>query len=81
MHKGLNMANPYFNRSTIRDPRYFYGRKKELQRIFSLIGSTTPQCVSIIGERRIGKSTLLYHIKESSTIQTYLNTPKNNLFI
>src|SRR5256885_17249439 len=56
------MKNPYLNRVAIRDTGQFYGRRKELARIFSRIGASRPQSVSIVGERRIGKSSLLNFI-------------------
>ncbi|MEW6735593.1 MAG: protein kinase [Acidobacteriota bacterium] len=56
------MKNPYLNRVAIRDTNQFYGRRKELARIFSRIGASRPQSVAIVGERRIGKSSLLNYI-------------------
>jgi serine/threonine-protein kinase len=46
----------------IQDQRGFFGRSRELSRIFSRIGVERPQSVSVVGERRIGKSSLLYQI-------------------
>ncbi len=54
--------NPYLNRVMIQDLRNFFGRRRELSRIFSRIGVERPQSVSVVGERRIGKSSLLYQI-------------------
>ena len=54
--------NPYLNRVMIQDQRSFFGRRRELSRIFSRIGVERPQSVSVVGERRIGKSSLLYQI-------------------
>jgi serine/threonine-protein kinase len=52
-------ANPYLNRTAIKDDRGFFGRRRELATIFSRIDAPEPQSVSIVGERRIGKSSLL----------------------
>ena len=52
------MRNPYTNRSTIRDPAMFFGRTSDLTRIYAMLANT--QSVSIVGDRRIGKSSLLY---------------------
>jgi eukaryotic-like serine/threonine-protein kinase len=54
--------NPYLNRVMIQDSQSFFGRRRELSRIFSRIGVERPQSVSVVGERRIGKSSLLYHL-------------------
>jgi AAA+ ATPase superfamily predicted ATPase len=40
------------------DSDMFFGREREMQRIADMLSGETPQCVSIIGERRIGKSSL-----------------------
>jgi tRNA A-37 threonylcarbamoyl transferase component Bud32/AAA+ ATPase superfamily predicted ATPase len=54
--------NPYLNRVMIQDPNQFYGRQSEVRRIFSRIGGNRPQSISIVGERRIGKSSLLHYL-------------------
>jgi hypothetical protein len=58
--------NPYTNRGMIRNPDDFFGRSLELQRAFSFISKL--QSVSIVGDRRIGKSSMLYALGEP-TIQ------------
>jgi hypothetical protein len=52
------MQNPYTHRSTVRDQAMFFGRTRDLARIYALLANT--QSVSIVGDRRIGKSSLLY---------------------
>lgn len=54
------MENPFFNRKRITDSRYFVGRETEIKRIFRAI--KTGQSLSIVGPRRIGKSSLLTHV-------------------
>lgn len=56
----MTTRNPYLNRTMIKAPAEFYGRQRELQKIFARIDSPRPQSVAIVGERRIGKSSLLY---------------------
>jgi serine/threonine-protein kinase len=51
--------NPYLSRTAIKDDRGFFGRRKELTTIFSRIDAGEPQSVSVVGERRMGKSSLL----------------------
>jgi AAA+ ATPase superfamily predicted ATPase len=55
-------SNPYLDRVAIRNPAHFFGRRREVTRIFSRLGAARPQSVSIVGERRIGKSSLLNYI-------------------
>jgi|GEM_PF-1642756 len=51
--------NPYFLRVKIPiESDMFFGRERDMRRIGYLLCGETPQCVSIIGERRIGKSSL-----------------------
>jgi len=52
--------NPYYHRGPIRDPRQFYGREEELQSLLSLCKRR--QCVEVVGERKIGKTSLLYQV-------------------
>jgi hypothetical protein len=54
--------NPYLNRVMIRDVTQFYGRRREVAKIFARIGASRPQSVAIVGERRTGKSSFLNYI-------------------
>jgi len=58
------MANPFGNRGLITEPGEFFGRKEELRALFSLVQNR--QCLSIVGDRRIGKSSLLYHAMQTA---------------
>jgi Cdc6-like AAA superfamily ATPase len=62
------MPTPFFFGGHIADPEKFVGRKAELRRIASLLETAHTgqmQSVSIVGERRIGKSSLLFHLKQT----------------
>jgi len=56
-------VNPYAERGMIRHAERFFGRTRELEEIFSRIAAMVS--VSVVGERRIGKSSLLYHISQT----------------
>lgn len=61
------MPNPFFYGGRITSPANFIGRTKELQTIFSALeiaNSGQLQHVQVVGPRRIGKSSLLYHITQ-----------------
>jgi len=73
--------NPYLNRTMIRDVEDFYGRRREVARIYSRIGTAHPQSVSIVGSRRIGKSSLLYFIYQPENREKYLRNPEQYKFI
>ena len=72
--------NPYTNRVIIRTPENFFDRRAEIKKIFSRIGASRPQSISIVGDRRIGKSSLLYYICNENTRKKYLETPERYIF-
>lgn len=51
--------NPFHWRGTVTNAGAFVGRDLDFQAIFTRL--KTLSCVSVVGERRIGKSSLLYH--------------------
>jgi serine/threonine protein kinase/AAA+ ATPase superfamily predicted ATPase len=73
--------NPYMNRVMIRDSEDFFGRKNEIAKIYSRIGSARPQSVSLVGERRIGKSSLLNFIYNPVNRRQYLENPDQYIFL
>jgi hypothetical protein len=56
------VPDPFTFRKPILDPRQFFGRKEEVRRIFTCLRK--PESVSIVGERRIGKTSLLKYIAD-----------------
>ncbi|MDZ7340120.1 MAG: ATP-binding protein, partial [candidate division KSB1 bacterium] len=52
--------NPFTNRSTIKNEHDFVGREQEITNILSRVRNG--DSVSVVGDRRIGKSSLLYHL-------------------
>lgn len=56
------VANPFQVGGMIRDGGKFFGRKREIREILSRVA--TMQSVSLVGERRIGKSSLLLHLTQ-----------------
>jgi len=58
------LKNPYIHRGAIKDPRYFFGRVQETREILAL--TFQGQSVSVVGPRRIGKTSLLLHLCRSA---------------
>lgn len=56
--------NPFFYRSPIRDAAFFFGRQTETEQAFLLLKKS--QSVAIVGPRRIGKTSLLLHLADST---------------
>lgn len=75
------LKNPYMNRVKIQNIDEFYGRKTEVSKIFSRIGASRPQSISLVGERRIGKSSLLNFVYHPRNRLQYLKEPHNYLFL
>jgi hypothetical protein len=61
--------NPFFHRGPIHNPVYFYDRKKEIKQ--ALMWLSKRQSVSVIGPRKIGKTSLLLHLCRQEVMQQY----------
>lgn len=69
----IPLACPFVAGPMITDPSLFVGRKDELQAITTRMTGIQPISVNFVGERRIGKSSLLYHF-----FQTWEQLINNN---
>ena len=72
-------TNPFFNRQRITDPNYFCGRQREVESLYSAIA--TRQCRSIVGERKMGKSSLLTHLSCPDTLKAHGFDPNKYVFV
>lgn len=70
---------PFFNRQRITDPAYFFGRRRELERLYSAVA--TRQCVSVVGERKLGKSSLLTHLADPAALRAFGFDPDHYVFV
>ncbi len=75
------LRNPYLNRSMIRSVDEFYGRSESLERTAARIGAPTPQSISLVGERRAGKSSLLWHLAQPEIHSRLLDEPERYVFL
>lgn len=71
-------SNPYIYRGAVRAPEMFFGRQHEQQEIAAFLNGN--QSVSIVGPRKIGKTSLLMHLTRPQTWPT-LGLNDNNLFV
>lgn len=76
---GAEQANPFIVGPPITDPRQFYGRQRELKRLFSLWRRPPLQNAAIIGPTRSGKTSLLHYIKSILTSRTLRSDQRNDL--
>ncbi len=72
------LENPFFHRGPIRDHRYFFGRGEEIRRTLQMLRNG--QCISIVGPRRIGKTSLLFHLCDLEVQQRH-SLGKEYLFV
>jgi hypothetical protein len=78
---GDEMENPYTPRNPVKDPQMFFGRKTIMEGILKDIYRKQMQSQCIIGERRIGKTSLLYQIMNKSVGEAYRNKSDPLIFI
>ncbi len=74
-------SNPFLNRSAITQPEYFSGRQVLIHKIFSRLSAQRPQSVSLYGERRIGKSSLINQVCSLKLRRQYLSDLTRFVFI
>jgi len=61
--------NPYYNTSALRNPSLLFGRTYLLRRIYSALANK--QSISLVGLRHIGKSSLLYCLRQPELLQQF----------
>jgi hypothetical protein len=62
-------GNPYYNLSVVRDADMFFGRTEILQALFA--SCKHKQCFSLVGTRKVGKSSLLKHMQATKLQQSF----------
>jgi hypothetical protein len=75
----MAVQNPFFHRGPIRNSAYFFGREQETSQILSLLGNG--QSVSLVGQRRIGKTSLLFHLSDRNIFAPAGLDPNEHLFV
>ncbi|WP_446008620.1 AAA-like domain-containing protein [Candidatus Electrothrix sp.] len=61
MQTSLTHSCPFVAGPMITDPHLFVGRKNELRILAGRMSGAQPTSLNVVGERRMGKSSLLYH--------------------
>jgi hypothetical protein len=75
----MTVQNPFFHRGPIRDSLHFFGRQATVEQIRSLLANG--QSVSVVGQRRIGKTSLLFHLPASGSLTPNETPAGNPLFV
>ena len=74
----INHNNPFIpQHGKIDDPKFFFGREREIRRVFETLNSGSS--VAIIGERAIGKSSVLQAIYRQAPNQ--LHHPRQPIYL
>ncbi len=66
--------NPFTFGNPIREPSRFYGREEDIRQIVNRLRSSAHESTSVVGERRIGKTSLLKHL-ENPVVAARLGLP------
>ncbi|KST62795.1 TniB family NTP-binding protein [Mastigocoleus testarum] len=61
----INYRNPFVIDGILKDRRLFVGREDEMRAIVNRMTGIQPISINIIGEKKIGKSSLLYHFYQT----------------
>lgn len=72
-------TNLFFHRGPVRDPAHFFGRKQESAQLFELLGRG--QSVSISGQRRLGKTSLLFYVSTPQVAVRYGLDPSQTRWV
>ncbi len=75
----MSMDNPFYHRGAIRRQHDFHNREAEISQILGLLRNG--QSVSLIGPRRIGKSSLLIHLTRPEVRAQLQLDPPHALFV
>src|SRR5262249_20076868 len=73
-------VNPYANRAALRHADDFFGRTRELAEMYLLVAKNL--CISLVGERRVGKTSLLFALaSERKRLQFGMPPDRRFLFL
>ena len=79
--KSSVLVNPFTYGNPISDPKRFFGREREVEQIFSRLRNAEFESSSLVGERRLGKTSLLKYLAHPAVCQRYGLDPNKYLFI
>ncbi|MCP4428436.1 MAG: ATP-binding protein [Chloroflexi bacterium] len=66
----MTTHSPYILGNTVQDPAMFFGRAQELTALYAALEKGSSKAV--VGLRRIGKSSLLYHLSHHATLPDHI---------
>ena len=75
------IVNPFTYGNPISDAARFVGRERQVEQIFSRLRNVEFESSSIVGERRIGKTSLLYYIADAQVRRAHGLAPDAFIFV
>src|SRR6266567_4558808 len=73
--------NPFTYGNPISEPDRFFGRHREIDQVFSRLRNVEFESSSLVGERRIGKTSLLYYLGHPEVRHAYGLDPERYVFV
>jgi hypothetical protein len=74
-------GNPFTYGNPISDPRRFFGRDREVEQIFGRLRNEEFESSSLVGDRRIGKTSLLNYLTDPSVRTAHSLGPEHYIFV
>ncbi|MBI4674033.1 MAG: hypothetical protein HY741_20495 [Chloroflexi bacterium] len=74
-------SNPFTFGNPITDARRFVGRARQVEQVFSRLRNVEFESSSLVGERRVGKTSLLYHLADAEVQRAHGLDPQRYLFL
>lgn len=74
-------ANPFTYGNPISDPNRFFGRAREIEQVFNRLRNAEGESSSIVGGRRIGKSSLLNYLAHPDVHKRFGFNPERSIFV
>jgi hypothetical protein len=73
--------NPFTYGNPISDPARFFGREREIEQVFSRLRNAEFESSSLVGERRVGKTSLLNYLAHPDVRRQHGLDPDKYIFV
>lgn len=77
----MNSSNPFTFGNPITDASRFIGRGRQIEQVFSRLRNVEFESSSLVGERRVGKTSLLYHLGDAGVQRAHGLDPARYHFV
>ncbi|OQY80089.1 MAG: hypothetical protein B6D41_21650, partial [Chloroflexi bacterium UTCFX4] len=77
----MKHSNPFTFGNPITDAARFVGRARQVEQVFSRLRNVEFESSSLVGERRVGKTSLLYHLADAAVQRAHGLDPTRYHFL